>query len=430
MRTINVAVLGLGTVGQGVVKVLREHEAVWPQKCGARIEVKKALEKYPDRPLDIEFPADAIVSDWKEVVDDPEIDVVVEVIGGIEPARTFILDALKHGKNVATANKDLLAVHGQEILNAAEAAGKDFFFEASVGGAIPIIGPLRQSLIASDIQHIIGIVNGTTNYILTRMASEGVRFDDALKDAQALGYAEVDPTADVDGIDAARKVAIMATLAFHSKVTLKDVYMEGIKEITPEDIKFAAKMGYAVKLLGICREEDQQIEARVHPALIPSDHPLASVNHTFNAIFVKGDAVDETMFYGRGAGRMPTASAIAGDVVEISRNILADCCGRIKSSSRGSAKAIRTIANVNTKFFLRMVLEDKPGVLAQVSKVFGEKEVSIAMVLQTNRDGDGAELVVITHKVREGNLWDALHVIEKMPITKKIITVLRVEGEE
>jgi homoserine dehydrogenase len=234
----------------------------------------------------------------------------------------------------------------------------------------------------------------------------------------------------VEGIDAARKVAIMATLAFHSKVTLKDVYVEGIKEITPEDIKFAAKMGYVVKLLGICREDDRQIEARVHPALIPLDHPLASVNHTFNAIFVKGDAVDETMFYGRGAGRMPTASAIAGDIVEISRNILANCCGRIKSSTQGPRKAIRAIANVNTKFFLRIVLEDRPGVLAQVSKVFGEKEVSIAMVLQTNRNGDGAELVVITHKVREGNLWDALNAIEKMPITKKIVTVLRVEGED
>jgi len=386
MGVVNVAVLGLGTVGQGVVKVIQDNAGVWEQKTGSRICLKRALEKYPNRPMDVKLEPGVITANLEDIMNDPEIQVVVEVIGGIEPARTFILEALKAGKNVVTANKDLLAVHGQEIFRAAQAAGKDFFFEASVGGAIPIIGPLRQSLIASNILEVMGIVNGTTNYILSRMSREGGQFDEILSDAQALGYAEADPTADVDGIDAARKVAILATLAFHSQVTLSDVHIEGIKHITPEDLKFASQMGYAVKLLGICRSNNGTIEARVHPALIPLKHPLANVNDTFNAIFVKGDAVGDTMFYGRGAGRMPTASAIVGDIVEIARNINHNCSGRLSSVCERT-KTIKAMDDVETSFFLRMVLADRPGVLAQLTKSLGDHQVSLATVLQTNLRG-------------------------------------------
>ncbi len=428
MGVVNVAVLGLGTVGQGVVKVIQDNAGVWEQKTGSRICLKRALEKYPNRPMDVKLEPGVITANLEDIMNDPEIQVVVEVIGGIEPARTFILEALKAGKNVVTANKDLLAVHGQEIFRAAQAAGKDFFFEASVGGAIPIIGPLRQSLIASNILEVMGIVNGTTNYILSRMSREGGQFDEILSDAQALGYAEADPTADVDGIDAARKVAILATLAFHSQVTLSDVHIEGIKHITPEDLKFASQMGYAVKLLGICRSNNGTIEARVHPALIPLKHPLANVNDTFNAIFVKGDAVGDTMFYGRGAGRMPTASAIVGDIVEIARNINHNCSGRLSSVCERT-KTIKAMDDVETSFFLRMVLADRPGVLAQLTKSLGDHQVSLATVLQTNLQGGDAELVFVTHKVREGDLREALKEIENMPVTRKIATVIRVEGD-
>lgn len=428
MGVVNVAVLGLGTVGQGVVKVIQDNAGVWEQKTGSRICLKRALEKYPNRPMDVKLEPGVITANLEDIMNDPEIQVVVEVIGGIEPARTFILEALKAGKNVVTANKDLLAVHGQEIFRAAQAAGRDFFFEASVGGAIPIIGPLRQSLIASNILEVMGIVNGTTNYILSRMSREGGQFDEILSDAQALGYAEADPTADVDGIDAARKVAILATLAFHSQVTLSDVHIEGIKHITPEDLKFASQMGYAVKLLGICRSNNGTIEARVHPALIPLKHPLANVNDTFNAIFVKGDAVGDTMFYGRGAGRMPTASAIVGDIVEIARNINHNCSGRLSSVCERT-KTIKAMDDVETSFFLRMVLADRPGVLAQLTKSLGDHQVSLATVLQTNLQGGDAELVFVTHKVREGDLREALKEIENMPVTRKIATVIRVEGD-
>lgn len=428
MSIINVAVLGLGTVGQGVVKVLQDNGKQWEQKSGSQIRVKRALEKFPNRPMDVTIEPGVATANWDDIINDPEIDIVVEVIGGIEPARTFILESLKAGKSVVTANKDLLAVHGQEIFQAAKDAGRDFFFEASVGGAIPIIGPLRQSLIASNIEEVMGIVNGTTNYILTRMSEEGGRFEDILQDAQALGYAEADPTADVDGIDAARKVAILSTLAFHSQVTLSDVYIEGIKEITPEDIYFANQMGFAVKLLGICRNLNGSIEARVHPALIPLKHPLAMVNDTFNAIFVKGDAVGDTMFYGRGAGRMPTASAIVGDIVEIARNMKHNSLGRL-SSLCDRTKTIKAINDVETRFFLRMILQDMPGVLAQLTKVLGDHQVSLATVLQTNSEGGDAELVFVTHKVREGDLRAALTQIEALAVTRKILTVIRVEGD-
>ena len=327
--------------------------------------------------LDVELAAGVLTDRWRDIVEDPEIQIVVETIGGIEPARTYILQALKAGKNVVTANKDLLAACGQELFRAAFEAQKDLYYEASAGGAIPLVGPLRQSLAASHLTEVVGIVNGTTNYILTRMEREGRAFDDILQDAMTLGYSEADPSADIEGYDAARKMAILATLAFHSQVTINDVYVEGISRVDLEDIRAARRLGYSVKLLGIARLEDQLIEVRVHPALIPLDHPLASVHDNLNAILLKGEDLGDAMFYGVGAGRLPSASAILGDVAAIARNIDFHCEGRLNLLDRRE-RAVKPMQEVETRFFLRLVLADRPGVLAQIAEALGNHGVSLA----------------------------------------------------
>lgn len=428
MEKVDVAVLGLGTVGVGVVKILQQNEDKWVNKCGARINIKKVVDKDPNRAAEVVLPEGVFTPNWDEVLADPEIKIVVEVIGGIEPARTFILQALRSGKNVVTANKDLLAVHGDELLDTAKACGKDLFFEASVGGGIPIIGSLKQSLVANNIQQVMGIVNGTTNYILTKMSREGVDFETALKEAQQLGYAEADPTSDVDGLDAARKIAILASIAFHSRVKLHDVYVEGITAITPEDIGYAKELGYVIKLLGITCENDGMIEVRVHPAIISDTHPLANVYDSFNAIFVRGDAVGDTMFYGRGAGQMPTGSAIVGNIVDIVNNLHGGTTGRLNCTCY-EHKPIKPMGDVMTKYYLRMHVIDRPGVLASIAGVFGNHGVSLASVIQKSRKEHNAELVVITHQVREKDIQDALKVIEEMSITKRIVSLIRVEEE-
>lgn len=430
MKMVNIAVLGLGTVGQGVAKILMQNEEQWPNKCGAQIKIKKVLVRDIGKKRDIPLSKDVITTDWQEILADPEIEVVIEVMGGIEPARTYILDALSHGKNVVTANKDLLAEHGEELFTAAQRAGLDLYFEASVAGGIPIINPLKQSLAANNIKKVMGIVNGTTNYILTQMSREGMGFDQALREAQELGYAEADPTADVGGLDAARKIAILASLAFHTRVRFKDVYVEGIANITPDDLKYAQDLGYAVKLLGIAREEDGQIEVRVHPVLIPVNHPLASVHNSFNAVFVNGDAVGETMFFGRGAGEMPTASSVVGDLIQVINDMRTNSTGRLSCTCYDNKK-IMPMGDVATKYYLRLHVIDRPGVLASIAGVFGNHGVSLASVLQKNGYEKYAELVVITHKVREADIQDALSIIREMSITMEIVSLLRVEnGEE
>lgn len=428
MEKVDIAILGLGTVGQGVVKVIQKNSDQWLKRCGAQINIKKVLEKDLNRERDVELPEGVITSDWQEIVSDPDIKVIIEVMGGINPALKFQLEALENGKSVITANKDLLAEHGQELFEAATAKGLDLYFEASVGGGIPIITPLKQSLVANNIEQILGIVNGTTNYILTRMAREGMKYEDALQEAKELGYAEADPTSDVGGLDAARKVAILACLAFHTRVRLQDVYVEGITKITPNDLHYAKELGYAIKLLGIAREENNQIEVRVNPCMIPIDHPLANVSDSYNAIFVRGDAVGDTMFYGRGAGQMPTASSIVGDLVEVIRNLKKGSTGRLSCTCYEN-KEIKEIGEVETKYFLRLHVLDRPGVLASIASVFGNHGVSLATVIQKNGQlGDVAEIVVITHKVKEKDIQDALRVIRDMSITKDIDSLIRVEG--
>ena len=329
MENVQIALLGLGTVGTGVYKVLKAQKEEISHKVGTEIQLKKILVRNTKKAAEKLDDPSVLTTEWKSILEDPEISVVVEVMGGIEPARSYILDALHAGKSVVTANKDLLASHGKELMDAAAEAKADLLFEASVAGGIPIIRPLKECLAGNQISEVMGIVNGTTNFILTKMAEEGMEFQEALALATELGYAEADPTADIEGLDAARKMAILASIAFHSRVTFADVYTEGITKITATDIRYAKEMGCDIKLLGMAKNTPEGIETRVQPMLIPSTHPLASVRDSFNAVFVHGDAVDDTMFYGRGAGELPTASAVVGDILDAVRNMVFHCRGRI-----------------------------------------------------------------------------------------------------
>lgn len=423
MRKIQVGLLGLGTVGMGVYKLLRKRAETMDKTIGAQLEIKKILVHNKNKKRE-GVDETLLTDDWKEIIEDDEIQIVIEVIGGIEPAKTMILEALKAGKNVVSANKDLIAEEGKEIFDMAQAAGKDFLFEAAVAGGIPIIRPLKQCLAGNDLTDILGIVNGTTNYILTKMFEDGMEFSDALKKAQELGYAEADPTADVEGLDAGRKMAIMASIAFHSRVVFADVYTEGITKITAADIAYAKEFDSVIKLLGVARNTPEGIEVGVYPVMIARDHPLASVRDSFNAVFIHGDAVDDAMFYGRGAGEMPTASAVVGDVIDEARNIEYGCSGRI-SCTCYQQLAVKDFGDVKNKFFLRMQVENCPGVLAQIAKVFGEHKVSIARVVQKNAKTDRAELVIVTEKVKEKHMGSALCELKEMKSIFEVSSMIR-----
>lgn len=425
MRKINIALLGLGTVGTGVYKVLKGQKEEIPYKIGAELVLKKILVRNLEKAAAKVDDPSVLTDNWRDILDDGSIDIVIEVMGGMEPARTYILEALQAGKNVVTANKDLIAAKGKELLDMAAAHGKDLLFEAAVAGGIPIIRPLKQCLAANQLTEVMGIVNGTTNFILSKMSSEGMEFEEALAMATELGYAEADPTADIEGYDAGRKVAIMASIAFNSRVTFDDVYTEGITKITATDIRYAQEMGCTIKLLGVARLTDGGIEARVHPMLIPSSHPLATVSDSYNAVFVHGDAVDDAMFYGRGAGELPTASAIVGDVFDIARNICYDCCGRIRCTCYKEIP-VKKIGDIESKYFLRMQVEDRFGVLAGIASVFGNNCVSIAQIIQKAKIGDLAELVVITDEVEERHFNDSLTILKSMSMIKEISAVIRV----
>lgn len=425
MKKINVALLGLGTVGTGVYKVLRQQKEEIPHKIGAELVLKRILVRNLEKAAaKVEDPS-VLTNNWKDIVEDESIDIVIEVMGGMEPAKTYILEALQAGKNVVTANKDLIAAKGKELLDAASAHDKDLLFEAAVAGGIPIIRPLKQCLAGNHLTEVMGIVNGTTNFILSKMSSEGMEFEEALAMAAELGYAEADPTADIEGYDAGRKVAIMASIAFNSRVTFDDVYTEGITKITATDIRYAKEMGCTIKLLGVARNTEDGIEARVHPMLIPSSHPLATVSDSFNAVFVHGDAVDDAMFYGRGAGELPTASAIVGDVFDIARNICYGCCGRIRCTCYKDIP-VKKIEDIRSRYFLRMQVEDRHGVLAGIASVFGNNCVSIAQIIQKAKIRDLAEIVVITDEVEERHFNDSLTILKSMSMIKEISAVIRV----
>ena len=426
-NVIQVALLGLGTVGTGVYKVMKMQEPEMARKLGAVLKIKKILVRNLEKAAKKVDDPSVLTSDWQEIIQDETIDIVIEVMGGLEPAGSYIKEALQAGKNVVTANKDLIAVRGGELLDAASENKVDLMFEAAVAGGIPIIGPLKNSLSANYISEVMGIVNGTTNFILSKMTEEGMDYYQALSIATKLGYAEADPTADVEGYDAGRKMAIMASIAFHSRVTFQDVYTEGITRITEKDIAYAKELGWVIKLVGVAKNTPEGVEARVHPMLIPKDHPLATVAGSYNAVFVHGDAVDDVMFYGRGAGELPTASAIMGDVFEVAKNIVHGIAG---STHCGCYKElpIKKIDDIISRYFLRMEVEDKPGVLATVASVLGNNSVSIAQVVQQAKSGDNAEIVVITDHVRERHLKDALLTFESMSVIKSISALIRVYG--
>ena len=424
-KVIKVGLLGMGTVGTGVYKLLEKQKDNLLFKAGSKIEIKKILVRNieKERPVDKSI----LTDNWQDIINDPEIEIVVELMGGMEPTKDYIMEALKKGKNVVTANKDLMAEYGEEFFKEAEKQNVDLAYEASVGGGIPIIRPLKQCLIANELTEIFGIVNGTTNFILTKMSNEDVEFDAVLKEAQDLGYAEADPTADIEGFDAARKIAILSSLAFHTKVTFKDVFVEGITKITPRDIEYAKELGYVIKLIAIGKNTEDGIEARVHPTFIPMNQPLAAVNDSFNAVFVKGDAIGEAMFYGPGAGELPTASAVVGDIIDVARNIVNNCTNRVKSTLYNEIP-VMSKDDIKTRYYIRLHVKDEPGAMAKISSILGEEKVSLASVIQKQiNEKNEAELVVITHLVKEKQLMKALKIISELPIVAEVSSLIRVE---
>lgn len=427
-KVIKIGLLGLGTVGKGVYRILTGNAEKIRRQTGAPLEIVRILVRSPEKDRGLELPPEILTADYREIIEHPEIDIVVEVMGGLHPTLDYVLQALNNGKSVVTANKDLVAAHGRELFAAAAQGGVDLLFEGSVGGGIPIIRPLKHCLAANRITRIMGIINGTTNYILSQMTTAGTSFADALAQAQARGYAEADPGADIEGLDAARKLAILASIAFNSRVVPDDLYVEGIGRITARDIAYAGELNYVIKLLGIAKETAEGIEARVHPTFIPRTHPLASVNGVFNAIFVQGDAVGNAMFYGRGAGELPTGSAVVADVMEAARNRLHQVTG-MSGCTCFEQKPVLPIGRVQSKYYLRMLVADRPGVLASIAYAFGDKEVSLASVIQKHTDGRRAEIVLVTHMVYEKNLRAALTIVEKLSAVEEVCAVIRVEDE-
>lgn len=425
-KTINIALLGLGTVGQGIVNVLKENNHEISQKVGFPINIKTVLVRNIEKAKAFDDNLN-LTTDFSDIINDAEINIVVEVMGGENPARQYMLQALQAKKHVITANKDVVALHGREMFEAATAHKVDFMFEASVGGGIPIIRPLKQCLTANKITEVMGIVNGTTNYMLTKMSNEGMDYTQVLKEAQEKGYAESNPTADVGGLDAARKLAILSSIAFNTKVSLNDVYVEGITKITPDDIKYAKELGYVVKLLAIAKDNvDNGIEVRVHPAFISNKHPLSSVNDVFNAIYINGNAVGEAMFYGRGAGSLPTASAVVADVIDVARNIVHDMSGRILCTCFEDKK-IASIDESISSYYIRLLVKDEPGVLALIAGAFGDQKVSLGSVIQKQKLNNQAELVLLTGAISDVNIQKALTNIKSLNVVTEVYNVIRVE---
>jgi homoserine dehydrogenase len=422
-KPLRVALLGCGVVGSQVVRLMHEQSDDLTARVGVPLELVGVAVRRPNRHPEI--PADLITTDAESLVRRDDVDLVVEVIGGIEPARSLLLAALRGGKSVVSANKALLAEDGATLYGAAASNGVDLYYEAAVGGAIPVIRPLRESLAGDRVTRVMGIVNGTTNFILSRMDATGASFDESLAEATALGYAEADPSADVDGFDAAAKAAILASLAFHTRVTIADVHREGIANVTAADIASAKAIGCTVKLLAICERNKDTVSVRVHPAMIPRMHPLASVGDAFNAVFVDAAAAGSLMFYGRGAGGAPTASAVLGDLVAVARNRLNGGSG-----ARESAYAdlrIQPMGEVATRYHVALDVADRPGVLAAVAREFAEHEVSIQTVRQEGR-GDAATLVLVTHMATDSALTDTVEQLGQMQFIRHAASIMRVEG--
>jgi homoserine dehydrogenase len=430
-ETVRVGLLGCGNVGAPLAALVADQADEIAARTGVRLEIAAVAVRSASKERSVDLPAGLLTTDAAAVVDDPAIDVVVEVIGGIEPARTLVLAALRAKKPVVTGNKELLANHGAELFEAADAAGVDLLFEAAVAGGIPLIRPLRESLVGERITRVLGIVNGTTNYILTKMAEEGAAYAEALVEAQELGYAERDPTADVEGYDAGAKAAIIASIAFGARVVAGDVYHEGISGLTPSDIEYATKLGYVVKLLAIAERDPAggaggpgAIGVRVHPAMVPRTHPLASVRESYNAVFIEGEAVGSLMFYGRGAGGSPTASAVLGDLIDAAANLRKGAHATLGSLAEAT---IRPIDDARSEYYLNLEVADEPGVLAQVAATFGAHGVSIRAMEQEGL-GEGARLVFITHDAMERHVQATIQDLRELDAVTRVVSMLRVIG--
>jgi homoserine dehydrogenase len=430
-QPIYVGILGFGKIGSGTYQTILDNQESIDRKIGRPVQIKRLVDVdwTAPRPIDTEIPAEMKSTSADDVLEDPEISIVVETIGGTEPAREFVRKALESGKNVVTSNKELIARHGKELFEAAEQRNLDLMFEGSVGGGIPILRPLKQCLAANRICRIMGIVNGTTNFILTRMTEEGAEFGEALAEAQQLGYAEADPASDVEGFDATFKLAILASIAFEARVRVEEIFREGIAGLAARDMEYAGQLGYTVKLLAIASQIDGKLELRVHPTLLPERHPLAAVKGPFNAIFVRGSSVGDVMFYGQGAGAMPTGSAVAGDVVDVARNIRRRSTGRVSCTCFEDKPAL-PIEELETSYYLRLQVADRPGVLAAIATILGEEGVSLASVLQMDAAGERAEIVWLTHKTQERHMQRSLARIGRLAEVDEVSSVIRAETEE
>jgi homoserine dehydrogenase len=427
VRTIRVGMLGCGNVGAHVARILHRHAGDIERRADCRLEVGAVAVRDPGRDRDVPVPVERFTDDPAGVVKDPDIDVVLELMGGAEPAGTLLTEAMRAGKPVVTANKELLSTRGRELFDAADAAGVDLAFEGAVGGGIPLIRPLKESLAGERLTRVLGIVNATTNHVLTRMTDDSMGLEEALAEAQGLGVAEADPTDDVEGYDAAAKCAILASIAFNARVVAGDVYREGIGGITAEDIAFAGRLGYVVKLLAFAELEEEDVAVRVHPAMIPADHPLSAVRGTSNAVFVEGPSVGELMFYGHGGGGAPTATVVVGDLVAVARNLATG--GREVGCTCYADRRIRPMEATESQYYVLLDVADRPGVLAQVAGAFAEHRVSIKSVWQEGT-GQEALLVLITHRGNEGALRRTVEDLRGLEAVWEVRSVMRVEGEE
>ncbi|MCC3143971.1 homoserine dehydrogenase [Halanaerobium sp. Z-7514] len=423
---LKIGILGLGTVGSGVVKIMQQNSANIHNKVGTNLEIEKILVSNINKDRIVDIEAGILTEDETEILDNPAIDIVVELIGGEEPAYQYIMRAIENGKHIVTANKLVIAKHGKEIFKKAEEKNVQVSYEASVAGGLPIIRPLQNSLAANRIEKIYGILNGTTNYILTKMSEENQSFEEALLNAQEMGYAESDPTSDVDGYDAAYKITILSSLAFQRFVDVENVYVEGIRNIAIDDIKFAKEMGYVIKLLAIAKNSEEGLDIRVHPAFVPENHTLAMINNTYNCVYLHGDAVGEVMSSAEGAGQMPTGSAVVADIIHISKNINYNKQEFPKIDASEDNNIIET-KEIESSFYIRLSVFDKPGVMAKIAKIFGDNNVSLASVLQKQRLNPVVPLVLITHSVKEKYLYRSIDQIKELEDVRDINSVIRVE---
>jgi len=430
---INVGIIGFGTVGTGTAKILLENNVVIEEKTGLQINLQSIADLDTERDRGVKIPEGILTREVSDVIDNPDIHIVVELMGGIQPAKDFILRALNNGKHVVTANKALLATEGKEIFEAAEKNSVSVGLEAAVAGGIPIIKVLKEGLVANRILSIYGIINGTSNYILTKMTEDGIDFSDALKEARSLGYAEADPTLDIEGFDTAHKLTIISSLAFGIPLSYEKIYIEGITRLTLQDIEFAGELGYKIKLLAITKSVNGEVELRVHPTMIPENYLISRVDGVLNAVYVMGDAVGETLYYGRGAGDMPTGSAVVSDIVDIAGDIRNNGVSSLGTDFIGkrSDLKIKAIGDIESMYYFRFTALDRPGVLSRISGILGDYNIGIAAVIQKGRRaGAAVPLVVLTHKARERDVQKALQEIDRLDVVADRTAFIRVEGEE